>query len=212
MEIYDITRPVDTGMVVWPGNPPVVRRRTSDMARGDVANVSELSLGVHTGTHVDAPVHFLPGGAGTETLDLAVLVGPALVVAVPAEAPAITAALLDRLPIPPGTTRVLFQTRSSQDSTDPGSTFREDFAAVTADGAQWLVDHGVRLVGVDYLSVAPFDAGVPTHEILLKAGAIPVEGLNLRGIAPGPYTLVCLPLKLVGSDGAPARAILMRDE
>ena len=212
MEIYDITRPVDTGMVVWPGNPPVSRRRTSDMARGDVANVSELSLGVHTGTHVDAPIHFLPGGAGTETLDLAVLVGPALVVAVPAEAPAITAALLDRLPIPPGTTRVLFQTRSSQDSTDPGSTFREDFAAVTADGAQWLVDHGVRLVGVDYLSVAPFDAGVPTHEILLTAGAIPVEGLNLRGIAPGPYTLVCLPLKLVGSDGAPARAILMRDE
>jgi arylformamidase len=159
---------------------------------------------------VDAPVHFLPGGSGTDTLDLGLLVGPALVVAVPTEARAITAAVLDALPIPPGTLRVLFQTRNSAFWQEAHPVFHEDLVAVAEDGAEWLVAHGVRLVGVDYLSVAPFGAGVPTHRVLLEAGVIPVEGLNLARVAPGLYTLVCLPIKLRDCDGAPARAILIR--
>jgi arylformamidase len=210
MEILDISNVVYTGMVTWPGNPPVAITRAEDQARGDTATVSQLSMGVHTATHVDAPVHFLPGGSGTDTLDLGLLVGPALVVAVPTEARAITAAVLDALPIPPGTLRVLFQTRNSAFWQEAHPVFHEDLVAVAEDGAEWLVAHGVRLVGVDYLSVAPFGAGVPTHRVLLEAGVIPVEGLNLARVAPGLYTLVCLPIKLRDCDGAPARAILIR--
>jgi arylformamidase len=210
MEILDISNVVYSGMVTWPGNPPVAITRAEDQARGDTATVSQLSMGVHTATHVDAPVHFLPGGSGTDTLDLGLLVGPALVVAVPTEARAITAAVLDALPIPPGTLRVLFQTRNSAFWQEAHPVFHEDLVAVAEDGAEWLVAHGVRLVGVDYLSVAPFGAGVPTHRVLLEAGVIPVEGLNLARVAPGLYTLVCLPIKLRDCDGAPARAILIR--
>jgi arylformamidase len=206
MEIYDISNVVSTGMVTWPGNPTGAITREQDMARGDTATVSLLSMGVHTATHVDAPSHFVPGGTGTDTLDLNILVGPALVVAVPPAAPQITAAVLDALPIPPGTERILFQTHSSAFWLEDTHTFHEDVVAVAEDGAAGLVARGVRLVGVDYLSVAPFTASVPTHRILLEAGVIPVEGLNLSGVAPGLYTLVCLPIKLYDCDGAPARA------
>jgi arylformamidase len=209
MQIFDISNVVSTGMVTWPDNPPVAITRAQDQARGDTATVSDLHMGVHTATHVDAPIHFVPGGTGTDTLDLTVLVGPALVVAVPPAAPAITAAVLDGLPIPPGTERVLFQTRNSAFWQEEHPRFHQDFVAVAEDGAEWLVARGVRLVGVDYLSVAPWGASVPTHQVLLEAGVIPVEGLNLSGVAPGLYTLVCLPVKLHDCDGAPARAILI---
>ncbi len=210
MEIYDISVLVYTGMVTWPGDPAVAITQAMDQAKGDAATVSLLNMGVHTGTHVDAPVHFVPGGTGTDTLDLGVLVGPALVVAVPPDAPSITAAVLDALPIPPGTERILFQSRNSVYWQEEQPRFHEDLVAVAEDGAEWLVARGVRLVGVDYLSVAPFGAGVPTHRVLLEAGVIPVEGLNLSGVTPGLYTLICLPVKLRDCDGAPARAILIR--
>jgi arylformamidase len=209
MQIFDISNAVSTGMVTWPDNPPVAITRAQDQARGDTATVSDLHMGVHTATHVDAPIHFVPGGTGTHTLDLTVLVGPALVVAVPPAAPAITAAVLDGLPIPPGTERVLFQTRNSALWQEEHPRFHQDFVAVAEDGAEWLVARGVRLVGVDYLSVAPWGAAVPTRRLLREAGVIPVEGLNLSGVAPGLYTLVCLPIKLRDCDGAPARAILI---
>ncbi|HMA32897.1 MAG TPA: cyclase family protein [Chloroflexia bacterium] len=210
MEIHDISNPVYSGMVKWPDNPPVVLERAMDMDQGATANVSQLACGVHTGTHVDAPVHFLPGGAGTDTLDLQVLIGPALVVYLADDVADITAAVLDGLAIPAGTQRLLFRTRNSTYWARGDRTFHEDFVAVRPDAATWLVEHGVRLVGVDYLSVAPYDAGVPTHRILLAAGVIPLEGLNLAGVAPGAYQLVCLPVKLQGCDGAPARAVLLR--
>ncbi|MGI8588361.1 MAG: cyclase family protein [Chloroflexia bacterium] len=209
MKIYDISLPVYTGMVHWPDNPPVVLERALSIDKGDAANVSKLSAGVHTGTHVDAPVHFIPGGADTESLDLGVLVGPALVVHLGDEVGDITASVLDRAGIPAGTERVLFRTRNSKYWARDADTFHDDFVAVRDDGAKWLVEHGLRLVGVDYLSVAPFDDGAPTHRTLLQAGVIPLEGLNLDGIAGGIYQLVCLPLKLRGSDGAPVRAILI---
>ncbi len=209
--IYDISVAVSPTLPIWPGDPGVELERVSDMDAGAHVNVSRLSLGVHTGTHLDAPVHFVPDGAAVETLDLNILVGPALVVHLP-DAEAIDAPLLESLDLPPGTERVLFRTRNSDLWARGETAFHEDYVAVTAAGARWLVAHGVRLVGVDYLSVAPFSQTLEPHVVLLRAGVIPVEGLNLSGIEPGEYQLVCLPLKLAGSDGAPVRAILIAEE
>jgi arylformamidase len=208
MSIYDISLPISESLIVWPGDPPVNITQPFHLAKGDAATVSQLDMSAHTGTHVDAPAHFIPGGSGVDGLDLNVLVGPALVVEA-MEADALSADILQGLPIPSGTERVLFHTRNSDRWARDEREFSEDFVAITEDGARWLVAHGVRLVGVDYLSVAPFDEEAPTHKTLLSAGVIPVEGLNLSGIAPGVYQLVCLPLKIVGVDGAPARAILI---
>ena len=210
MSIYDISLPISASLVVWPGDPPIRISQPSHLERGDVATVTRLDLSAHTGTHVDAPAHFLRGGAGVDTLDLEVLVGPAQVVHLP-EAEAITAELLASLDIPPGAERLLFRTRNSKRWVRGETAFFEGFVGINEDGARWLVERGVRLVGVDYLSVGPFANPVPTHNILLRAGVVAVEGLNLSGIEPGVYRLVCLPLRLVGGDGAPARAILMDD-
>ena len=208
MQIHDISLPISESLVVWPGDPPVRITQPLHLDRGDEATVSHLDMGAHTGTHVDAPAHFVPGGSGVDTLDLNVLVGPVLVIHA-LEVDALSAEVLATLPIPPGTERVLFRTRNSELWTHGEREFQEDFVAITDDGARWLIERGVRLVGVDYLSVAPFDDVTPTHRALLRAGIVPLEGLNLSGIEPGVYQLVCLPLKIVGADGAPARAILI---
>lgn len=209
--IHDLTLPISPELVVWPGDSPVHFSQTNQIAQGDINTVTHLDMGAHTGTHLDAPAHFIGGGAGVETLDLNQLVGPALVVeALTAES--ITAERLQSLNIPPETERLLIKTSNSARWQAGETDFYEEFVAIAADGARWLVDFGIRLVGVDYLSVAPFDDPVPTHVTLLEAGVIPVEGLNLHGIAPGTYQLVCLPLKLVGSDGAPCRAILIEED
>jgi arylformamidase len=216
MPIYDISLPISESLVVWPGDPPIRITQPYHLNRGDSATVTRLDMGAHTGTHVDAPAHFIPGGSGVDGIDLHVLVGPALVVHAP-EADALSADVLAALQIPPGTERVLFRTRNSdrwargerESARDLAPEFAEDFVAIPDGGARWLVARGVRLVGIDYLSVGPFDATAPTHRTLLRAGVVPVEGLNLSGIAPGVYQLVCLPLRIVGADGAPARAILI---
>ena len=217
MPIHDISLVISESLIVWPGDPGVKITQTSHLDKGtvpagtarcDVATVTRLDMGAHTGTHVDAPCHFVPGGLGVDALDLEILVGPALVVQA-LEADALSADVLEELAIPPGAERVLFRTRNSDRWVRGEREFYENFVAITEDGAHWLVERGVRLVGIDYLSVGPFDEPVPTHQILLRAGVIAVEGLNLSGIAPGVYQLVCLPLKIAGSDGAPARAILI---
>jgi arylformamidase len=206
--IYDISLSVSESLPVWPGDPPVRITHASHLDLGDEATVSRLDLGAHTGTHVDAPAHFVAGGTGVDRLDLNLLVGPARVVHVP-QASTISADVLQSLAIPPGTERLLFRTRNSELWAQPSTTFDEGFVAITEDAARWLVARGCRLVGVDYLSVAPFRDPVPTHQILLRAGIIVVEGLDLGQVAPGTYQFVCLPLKLSGGDGAPARAILL---
>ena len=195
--IHDVSVPLRTGMVVYPGDPEFSIERAMSLAAGDLANVSRMDLGVHTGTHVDAPVHFFDGASAVEALDLDVLVGPAVVVEVPGSGDIGPDAVVD------GAERILFKTRNSAAWAD--DAFYEDYASISPQAATRLVEAGVRLVGVDYLSVG----GVETHQTLLRAGLIAVEGLDLRGIEPGTYTLVCLPLKLDGSDGAPARAILI---
>jgi arylformamidase len=208
MAIYDVSLPISESLVVWPGDPPIRITHPIHLDRGDTATVSRLDMGAHTGTHVDAPAHFLRDGQGVDALDLDVLVGPALVIHVP-EANALTAEVMEGLDVPPGTERLLFRTRNSDHRAYGEQEFDTDFVAIAEDGARWLVDRGVRLVGVDCLSVGPFSDPVPTHHILLRAGVVAVEGLNLADIAPGVYQLVCLPLKIVGCDGAPARAILI---
>jgi arylformamidase len=210
MKIHDVSLPVSESLVVWPGDPAIRITQPSHLDRGDVATVSRLDIGAHTGTHVDAPAHFVPGGSGVDRMDLDLLVGPALVVHVP-EAGVLTPEVLENLSIPPGTERLLFRTRNSDRWALGMDEFREDYVGVDDAGARWLVARGVRLVGIDYLSISPFDNPMPPHQTLLGAGMIVLEGLDLRGIAPGAYQLVCLPLKLVGGDGAPARTILIEE-
>ena len=203
MPIHDITLTISPELPVWPGDPQVSLPKPARMARGDTYTLTRLDISAHTGTHLDAPAHFIADGAGVETLDLNVLIGPALVVDA-GDADLLTAEVLQRLPIPAGAQRVLFKTRSSAlwDRAEDG--FVEDFVAVSGDGAQWLVDRGVRLVGIDYLSIGDHDA----HVALLGAGVVALEGLDLRAIDPGEYELLCLPVRFIGSDGAVSRAVL----
>lgn len=208
MTIYDITLPISPDLVVWPGDPPIEVNQVMHMARGDICTVTRMAMGAHTGTHLDAPAHFILGGGTVESLDLRVLMGPTLVVDV-GEADGVTADVLASLSIPPGTGRLLLKSKNSARWAAGETSFYKPYVAIEADGAQWLVDHGVKLVGVDYLSVAPFHDVEPTHKILLGAEVIAVEGLNLQGISPGLYQLICLPMKIAGSDGAPVRAVLI---
>jgi arylformamidase len=205
MEIFDISVPIRDGMLHYSGNPPVHVTRVCAIEEGDTVNVSELDMGAHTGTHVDAPDHFLADGAGAETLSLDALIGPAEVVDAAVAAVALDLVTLRDLELPPrGTKRILFKTRNSQ--LWSRDDFTHDFVRLDGEAAAYLVERGVRLLGIDYLSIGDAEA----HRTLLSAGVVCVEGLDLRGIEPGSYELVCLPLKLVGSDGAPARAVLIR--
>jgi arylformamidase len=208
MRVYDISIGITPEMPVWPGDPPVELERVKHISEGANANVSRIACGVHVGTHVDAPVHFIDGEAGIESLSLKVLNGRAYVVHL-SDASVIDEATLEGAGIPPRTRRVLFKTRNSEYWENSVNTFQKDFVAVDASGAAWLVRKGVQLVGVDYLSVAPFGQSREPHRILLGNNVVIVEGLDLSQVSQGRYTLHCLPLKLVGSDGAPARAILV---
>jgi len=207
MRIYDVTVGISPQMPVWPGDPAVQLERVEAIASGANANVSRLTCGVHTGTHVDAPVHFIDGAAPIESLSLKLLTGRAYVVNLPS-AKVIDEATLAAAGLPPRTRRVLFRTRNSE-LWAKERAFQTDFVAVDASGARWLVKKGVQLVGIDYLSVAPYGQSKETHRTLLEAGIVVIEGLDLSRVTQGRYSLYCLPLKLIGSDGAPARVILV---
>jgi len=206
MHWIDISAPLRNHMPVFTGDPPFHIERALTIAGGDVCNLSTMQLGAHSGTHVDAPIHFIEGGAGAEATPLDALMGPAWVVDASTAGATITADDLERFAIPADETRVLFRTPAVRLWDEPD--FDTAFVAPDASAAEWLVARGTRMVGMDYLSVAPFDAPKPTHQILLGAGVVVVEGLDLRAVEPGPYELLCLPLRIVGSDGAPARALL----
>ena len=208
MDWQDISVPIRDGMVTFDGDPLVHLERVQTMADGAICNVSRLDFGLHSGTHIDAPVHFIDGAAGIEWVPLDSLIGPALVVDATTIDGPFDRAAIERLPIPAGTERLLFRSRNTALWDSPG--FDRSFVAVTADGATALVEQGLRLVGADYLSIAPFDAPTPTHQILLGAGVVIVEGLDLHAVDPGWYDLICLPLLIPGSDGGPARAIIRR--
>jgi len=205
--IHDISAVISNDLPVYPGDPGIEIQAVSRISEGAGANVSLLKLGSHTGTHVDPPFHFLDDGPTVDHLPLDVMVGDCYVCSV--EAPhAITARDLDSCGIPGGTPRVLFKTRNSQLWGEGG--FRSDYVYLDPDAAGWLVDRGIRLVGVDYLSVERFRSGKhATHLRLLEAGVVVVEGLDLRAVMQGTYFLVCLPLRIREGDGGPARAILV---
>jgi len=210
MRIYDVSLSISQSLPVWPGDPPIQVSRIQKMEDGAPANVTVMKMGAHVGTHVDAPYHFLGGETPTvEKLSLKLLTGRAYVLHLPDRVNLITAEVLKTVEFPPRLRRVLFRTRNSQEWGGGPRPFNADFVGLSADGAQYLVERGVRLVGVDYLSVAPFNDPIPTHQVLLKAGVVVLEGLDLSQVSQGRYTLYCLPLKLAGSDGAPARAILV---
>jgi arylformamidase len=209
MRIYDISLALSPSLPPWPGDPPLEMELIESMEQGAHANVSRISTSVHIGTHVDAPHHFLNDGRTVDQIPLDVLTGPCYVAQLPDDMDSITEEVLEGIPLAEGTTRLLFGTRNSHLWARNETIFQKDFVAITEDGAEWLVAHGIKLVGVDYLSVAPFGDSVPTHTVLLKAGVVIVEGLNLSAVLRGFYQLYCLPLKLAGAEGAPARAILI---
>ena len=201
MSFLDVSVPVRPGMIVYEGDPAVSLRPAMSIASGDVANVSELCCGVHTGTHVDAPRHFIDGADAVETLDVEVLCGPGVVVDMRLVERWIDAAALAGIDLD-GVTRVLFATRNSRLWST--GTFTADYVSIAPDAAELLVAGGIRLVGIDYLSVGPPE----THRVLLGASVVCVEGLDLTGVEPGEYEVFCAPVKLEGADGAPARVLL----
>jgi len=211
MPIYDISVPVAPGVTpTYPGDPGIEVGSWAAIARGDAANVSLLHFGAHTGTHIDAPAHFIEGAPGIPSLPLEVLVGEARVVEIPADALAVEESHVEEASLD-GARRVLFKTRNSGFWATSGSRFREDFTFIAPGAARALVARGVRLVGIDYLSVEKFGSKeFATHLALLSGGVVIVEGLDLSAVAPGVYELFCLPLKIAAGsgDGAPARAIL----
>jgi arylformamidase len=209
MHIYDISLTVTPELPTWPGDPPIVVDRFVKMEEGAPNNVTRISMCAHVGTHVDAPYHFLGGNTPTvDELSLKTLTGRVYVLEM-LGVNLITAKALEKAEIPPRTRRLIFKTRNTALWSNPAHPFKTDFVAISPDGAQFLVERGVKLVGVDYLSVAPYTDPIPTHQILLKAGVVVIEGLNLSQVSQGRYSLYCLPMKLAGSDGAPARAILI---
>lgn len=207
MRIYDISLGVSPDLPVWPGDPPIVLKRVAKIEDGANANVTHFSGSVHSGTHIDAPIHFLENGAGVEALPLNILIGRAYVIDL-SDATVLDAETLEAAGIPPRTKRLLLKTKNSELWAKWETRFHEDFVGVNKSGAEWLIRKGVRLVGIDYLSIAPFKQSKEPHQILLGAEVVILEGLNLYELRQGRYNLYCLPLKLMGSDGAPARAIL----
>ncbi|MCI2240295.1 cyclase family protein [Paenibacillus sp. TRM 82003] len=204
--LIDVTVPLVPGRVpLYPGDTALEVERHQTLAQEGV-NVSRLTCSAHCGTHVDAPVHFLDSAGGIETVPLDVLVGPCEVVDATAPEGHLDAPAVRSLEFPAGTRRVLLRTRGG--ALWDGPEFSEEFPGLTGDGAAALVERGVRLVGIDYLSVAPFDDPAPAHEVLLRAGVVVVEALDLRAVTPGAYSFTCLPLLVPGADGAPARAFL----
>jgi arylformamidase len=205
-EWIDVSVPIRTGMPHWPDNPPIVVEKMMDMDQGAAANVSKISLGVHTGTHVDAPAHFTPGAVGVDALPLDALVGVARVIEIAGDA--VTVAALEAANITRGE-RILLKTRNSPAAWQR-SDFVKDAVALTAESAAWLAERGVMTLGIDYLSVGSYAAenGEAVHHALIDAGIIIIEGLDLTEVPAGPCDLVCLPLKIAGADGAPARAIV----
>jgi arylformamidase len=201
-KLHDISVPIRAGMHVYDGNPGFRLELVSSIAAGANANVSRLDLGVHNGTHVDAPAHFIDGGPATESLDLETLIGPAYVADATAVSGDLDAEALGSVQFPSDVTRILYKTSNSH--LWSRDKFSRDFVRLTGSGARFLIERGIRLVGIDYLSIGDAEA----HQELLSARVIALEGLDLGEVAPGKYELICLPLRLEGSDGAPARAIL----
>lgn len=209
--MHDVSLTLRPDMPTWPGEQGPRIEPLKRMARGDSSNVSLLTLGDHTGTHVDPPVHFIEGGDGIDRLPVDALVGPCQVLGYDADEH-ISQTWLEHAGVAPGIERVLFKTRNSAQWTQPAPPFDKAFIALDETAAHWLVRRGIRLVGIDYLSIEPFGSGKighPVHVALLRAGVVIIEGLDLHEVTPGPFELMCAPLKILNGTGSPARVFLI---
>jgi arylformamidase len=205
--VHDISLAIEPGLPTWPTSEGFRMRSAMRLEDGDPANVTVLELDVHTGTHVEAPLHSLANGAALDTVPLERFVGDARVIEI--DGASVTPALLEAAAVPPGTTRLLVKTRNSARWAAGWGPFDQAYVALTADAATWVVERGIRLIGLDHLSIQRYEDGPDTHRILMRGGVTILEGLNLAGVDPGEYTLVCAPLRLSGTEAAPARAILI---
>ncbi len=208
MTYIDISVDISNQMPVWPGSPEIMFSRSLSLDDDDVANDTTIHFSVHTGTHIDAPSHFLPAGKTVDQIPLEILVGKTYIVEISDNVNDITPNVLESLRIPEGTKRLLLKTRNSQFWHNNVKEFQTDFAALTVDAAEWVVQRGIQLIGIDYLSIQRFYDGPETHQILLASEIVIVEGLDLNGVNSGHYDLICLPIKLRGIEGAPARVIV----
>jgi arylformamidase len=209
MNVIDISMELGGALPIWPGSPGFASTGRMEVGRGDEANVSTITMDVHTGTHVDAPRHFLEDGVELETLGIEPFVGSADVVDLTDVDVIDSAALRSR--VPDDSTRILLKTSNSITVGFRDGPFRDDYVAISAEGARWLAERGPALVGVDYLSVQRFHDSPETHLVLLSAGIALLEGLVLNDVIPGRYLLACLPLRLQAAEAAPARAILLQE-
>ncbi len=208
MKLYDITVPISVDIPVWPGDPPARLERMKSIINGDSCNVTAITMGAHTGTHIDAPYHFLEHGGNMDAIPLDILNGRCRVIETGAE-PIIEKKHIDGAGIKEGE-RILFKTGNSELWKKINAVFREDFIALGLSAAEYLVERGAVLVGIDYLSIEAFNAeeGNPVHKILLRNNIVILEGLDLSAVPAGDYDLLCLPLKISNAEGSPARAVL----
>lgn len=208
MKIIDISIPISRVMPIWPKSSPPRIIKISDMSKGDKVNETRIEMSVHTGTHIDAPLHFLSNGDAIDQSQLGVFFGQVFVAYLP-KVKIISATDLSRMVLPKGITRILFRTSNSVLWKNKVSRFRRDYVGLTTDAAFWLVKRGVKLVGVDYLSVASFSEISEVHKILLKKNTAILEGLDLTGVKQGLYQLICLPINIFNVEAAPVRAVLI---
>lgn len=207
MKLFDVSLPLSDSLPTWPGDAPVRLTTIKSIANGDKANLSKIEMGAHSGTHIDAPSHFLRDGAATDSISVDTLIGPCLVID-PDSGMVIGKKDIEKFDIA-GHSRILIKTRNSKMWADNITSFVTQYVSLGIDAAQHLVENGVVLVGVDYLSVEVYKSeGAPVHKLLLSNNVIILEGLNLSGVRAGVYELMCLPLKLQGCEGSPARVVL----
>lgn len=206
MNIIDISVSLHKAMPLWPGSAGIDIKRVNSLLNGDGTNDSVLNCDVHAGTHVEAPLHYIEGGESIDQLALDVLCGRTVISEVTGTG-LISKKILDNLDLPDNLKRLIFKTSNS--SLWNSNEFTADYVAITEDGARWIVDRGIKLVGIDYLSIAPYHNSQPVHLALLEGGVTILEGLNLSQVPPGQYQLICLPLNLTNTEAAPARAILL---
>ncbi|MDA8401384.1 MAG: cyclase family protein [Deltaproteobacteria bacterium] len=203
----DVSMDIEDGMLHWPSDPEVEIDDYSDIKKGAASNNSKITCGVHTGTHMDAPRHFIDDGAGVDKFNLNTLIGQCRVIDVPVDISPISKEFLEPINIKNGD-RILFKTKNSEWINNGARNFHTDYVCVNPEAAKYMVEKGVILVGIDYLSVEGYHVGHDTHKTLLGAGVIVIEGLNLFNVSAGDYKLIALPVKIKDSNGAPARVIL----
>ncbi len=209
MKIFDISLPLSGGLPSWPGDPAFELRTVSSLDNGDDCTLSFLKMCTHFGTHIDAPAHYIAGGATTAAIPLETCIGPADVLDFP-ETDIITASLLEKAKNGITSERLLLKTRNSSFWSSGQNTFQKNFCALSADAAEWIADHAIRLVGIDYLSIEPYNStDGAVHKTLLQNNIVILEGLNLSEVSPGNFQLLCLPLSLQNVEGTPCRAVLM---